>query len=198
MRGALITLLYVFILTPLSAEETDYPTDEDLAKHASEAAATIKGVIGDDWTLSVKERTITIESKFDIFRVYMISRPNLPPPLDSPTERLRKEAIAEKYVIRLRFERPLDREELIRRREERQKHADVLNFGASSKKTWSAAAEAYGKIQVPRYVLGFYQIYRELSESPGRQVYPLSALKEIGAAKQILDTTFNPMRTGND
>jgi len=192
-----VPLLCVALSVALAAEEGD-PFGVDLAKKAAEAAETIKEVIGDDWTVTVNGQIVTIESKFDVFRIFKMSRPTPVPPLDAPTSELLKEAIPQKYVFRLRFEKPIEREEFIRRRSERQKHADVLNFGAPSRTAWIEAAAEYVKIQVPHYRQGFYDIYSEPFESPSQHVYPLAAISKIGAVKNVLDTLFRPMRTGSD
>ena len=197
-RIVLLSSLGLFFTTILSADHFEFVTDEYLAKRATEDAESIKKLIGDDWTVSVEGGIITIESKFDIYHVAIMSRPSSPPPLDAGIERLRKEAFPKKYLIKLRYRKLIDEEEVIRRRNERQKHADVLNFGASGKTEWADAANAYLDIQVPRYRMGYHHIYRELYERPWIKVFPLDALKKVGAAKELLDTKFRRMRTGHD
>jgi hypothetical protein len=96
----------------------------------------------------------------------------------------------EKYLITLRFEKPISRELYVKAREERIAHADVLNFGASSMTDLSKAAAEYSKAQLPRYRGQGYSIYRALSESVGTGILPLGAVREIGAAKELIDTLF--------
>ena len=69
-------------------------------------------------------------------------------------------------------------------------NADVLNFGATSKTDWSEAVAEYSKAQLPRYRGDGCDIYRILSESPGTNILPLGAVREIGAAKELIDTLF--------
>ena len=50
---------------------------------------------------------------------------------DTDIEILKDETKPEKYVVELRYEKSLNKDEFIKRRNERQKYADVLNFGSS-------------------------------------------------------------------
>ena len=198
MRISLILFISLFCSKALFAEKDELVTDEYLAEQASMAAEMIKRYIGEDWAVSAKDNVVTIESKFDVYHVAMMSRPTSPPPMDAGPEILKKETRPEKYVIQLRYEKPLSKEELIRRRDERQKHADVLNFGAKSKQEWSDALRAYLDGNVPRYRAAWCQVYRKIPDSLGTQAFPLDSLRKVGAAKELLDSMLGRLRGGHD
>ena len=195
----LLFLLIGFVTSDLSpAEEQDKTVVDELATTAASVAKSLADIVGEDWIVSVKGRTISVESKFDVFNVIMISRSKAPPSPNASRDVLEKETYAQKYSVQLRFAEPLAHDEFIARRAERQKHADILNFGASGKGTWSEAVKGYTTIEVPRYKSWDCDIYRVTTETPGRQIYPLSVIGKIGALKEILDTQFGRERTGND
>lgn len=196
----LIHLLFfgLALASPMKGEETDFPSNAELEKFTDESAKKINEMIGSDWIVSAKGQTVTIESTFDIFSIPVAKISTSRSDADAAVERLQKEAQPQKYIIRLRFKKLLEREEFVRRRSEKQKHADVLTFGADTRTEWSEAAKAYNDIQLPQYREMFYDVYRELPESPVIQIYPLSALEKIGAAKEVLNTIFSPIRTGSD
>lgn len=184
------------LLSSLHAQD-DYPTAQHLADEANRLAAEFGSLLGKDWIVSANNNVITFRSTFDIYRVGMISRATPPPRLDASLGSVRKEAVAEKYTVKLRFEKPLSKEEFLKRRNLRQKSADVITLGAKSKFAWADAAKAYKDQKVPRYRLGFYDIYRDMSESPGSQIFPLSALKKIGSVKEVLDARLGRVHHGN-
>ncbi len=177
-------LLTLLIFCGVSAHAADYLLEDDRIR--------IKETLGSDWTATVRGSAIEITSTFEVFHVGIISR-IIPPPEFSeatPRETLLKETKPQRYIIRLEYGAPLSSKETLQRINERQRFADILNYGAHDKNDWEKAAEGFLKIRVPRYG----GIYRVLPDHPGTQIYPPSAVAKIGAAKELLDVIFRHIR----
>lgn len=177
-------LLTMLIFCGVSASAADFPLDEDRNR--------ITETLGPDWIAAVKGTSIEITSTFEVFHVGIISRIHPPPEFNDTISReiLLKEAKPERYVISLEYGTPLSSEETQQRIKERQRFADILNYGAHGKNDWEKATEGFLKIRAPRY----RGIYRILPDHPGTQIYPPSAVAKIGAAKELLDAIFRHIR----
>lgn len=177
-------LLTILIFCGVTATAADFPPDEDRIR--------ITETLGPDWIATVRGSSIEITSTFEVFHVGIISRITPSPEFNDSISRaiLLKEAKPERYVIRLEYGAPLSSEETQQRIKERQRFADILNYGAHGKNDWGKAAEGFLKIRVPRY----RGIYRILPDHPGTQIYPPSAVAKIGAAKELLDVIFRHIR----
>ena len=194
----LILLLFGATLAIIKADET---TDKaQLIRDVARDAVTLKELLNENWTVQAKGNEITLTSKFEVFIIGLVSRADLPPEFSDniPRKKLVGEAKPEKYVIHLRYEQQMAREELERKRNERQKAADVLNFGAKSKDDHQAAGNRYSEIEVPRYRSTFYDVYQKTPETPYAGIYPPKSVQKVGGAKEILATVLGKMLTGND
>ena len=185
------------------ARADDSPTNEDLADSAASDAKILGELLRENWTVQAKGNEIKLTSKFEIFHIGMVSRSGSPPEFSDGTPR--NELVAEtkprKYVIRLRYEKKISKEELQRRRIARQEAADVLMDGARTREGYQKAGDEYAKIRVPRYRSDFpisYHIFEDLTETPYAQIYPPKAVQKVGGAKEILAILLRRIRTGND
>lgn len=208
-RGLLSRLylsVFWFVLVGLSSCGILFSDDKRLDSERDvlsgcvlDAEASIRSAISEDWIVSVRGRVILLESKFKVYRIQSMARQYRMPELDSSTAVLEKEAVPEKYIIKLEFEESLSQDEFVRRRMKKRELVDVLNFGTTSSEDWRKAIADASKIRVPRYRLGYCDIYRVLeTEGVGRRIYPLDAISRIGAAKEILDALFKPMESEYD
>ncbi len=165
MKSILLLLLGA-TLSILNANDSTEKTqlNQDVALDAN----TLRELLRENWTVQSNNNEITLTSKFDVFIIGLVSRGSKAPEFSdkTPVKTLEAEAKPEKYVIHLRYEQQLPREELERRRIERQKAADVLNFGAASKEEHQSAGDRYSEIKVPCYRSGSYDVCKMTPETP--------------------------------
>ena len=198
----IIGLIWIVSLAVTKADEVE--DKADLIRHVVGYADTLKELLEENWTVEAKKNEIILTSKFDVFYVGLISpSPNdiIPEFSDKASlDLLKKASDPVKYVIRLRFEEPMSREELDRRRIERQKAADILNFGAKTKTEYSEAIQQYREIKIPTYSLNSlsYDIYQELPVAAGVGIFPPKAVQKIGGAKEILAVVLQKILTAHD
>jgi hypothetical protein len=194
-----LILLFVALMNAVAVAD-EFPTAGDLAKMAASDAKRMEKLLQEAWTVRVEGNEITLESKFEVFHISMISRSSAPPEFsnDTPRTRLMAETKPERYIIRLKYEKRIPKEELERRRNARQKAADILTHGAGSKDEYHEAGDQFAAIRVPRYQSNFCHIYEELPETPYGRFYPPKAVLKVGGAKEILATVLGRIRTGND
>ncbi len=195
---AVILLLLGATIAIMKADDSVDRTQ--LAREVASDADTLRGLLSEDWTVQSTENEITITSKFEVFLIGLVSRSDSAPKFSDDTSRktLVKETQPEKYVIHLRFEQPMSREEFERRRNERQKAADVLNFGAPTKDEHQAANDRYTEIEVPRYRTVFHDVFQKTPATTYAGIYPPKSLQKVGGAKEVIAAVLYPMRTGND
>ena len=158
MKKLLAMALSVFAPFCSSAEPSQPPIQEHIV--------LLSKLPFTDWTITKESSAVVLTSKFDVYFVGTISRPNSTPPFDenTPEEILRREGAPKKYVIRFEYGTRISREELERRLTERKPFADTLTHGASGKDTWSEAARRFEEIRVPRYDYFDFSIYRVLPQ----------------------------------
>jgi hypothetical protein len=92
----------------------------------------------------------------------------------------------------------MDRAEFDRRRAERQKAADVLNFGSETKEEYGLAEIKYREIKIPTYSPNFYDVFQELPVPATVGVHPPKAVQKIGGAKEILAVVLEKILTAHD
>ena len=73
----LVGVVLTFARVAIGAE---FPSP-DLGQEANAAAKMIRETIGNQWDVTVQDRTIQIESRCNIYRVSLISRASAPPDL---------------------------------------------------------------------------------------------------------------------
>jgi len=197
MKGIILLLLGTTI-SILNADDSTGKTqlNEDVARDAN----ILRNLLQDNWSVQSNDNEIILTSKFDVFIVGLVSRSSKAPEFSdkTPLKALEAEAKPEKYVIQLRYEKQMSRDELERRRIERQRAADVLNFGAKSKEEHQSAGDRYLEIKVPCYRSGSYDVFKMTPETPYAGVYPPKAVQKVGGAKEILSTVLQRLRTGSD
>ena len=174
--------------------------DSDFAEVAASDAKILGKLLKKNWTVLAKGNEVTLTSKFELFHIGMISRSAPRPDFSdkTPEAELLAETKPTRYVIRLRYEDKISKEELERRRTERQKAADILTHGARTKDAYGKAGVEYAKIRVPRYQSFSCHIYEELPDSPFGRFYPPKAVQKVGGAKEILSVLLGRIRSAND
>ena len=195
------TIILLLLGATLAVIKADDSVDKaQLTQDAARDARTLRELLNENWTVQSKENEITLTSKFEVFIIGLVSRSDLAPVFSDKTPRktLATETKPEKYVIHLRYEQRMSREEFERRRTERQKAADVLNFGAPTKDEHQAAGDRYAEIKVPRYRGISYDVYQKTPETPYAGIYPPKSVQKVGGAKEIIAAVLGQMRTGND
>ncbi len=156
-----------------------------------ETSEQLSKLLGKEWTISTSDTAIVVESTFDIWMVRMISRPNDPPKFVPSTgvEELSREAGREHYIIRLEYGPLVGRQEFEKLLLQRKQYSDVLAYG-TNKGDWNEALSKYGDLRVPRYQGSGFSIFRVTPDRPVLQVYPVSAVAKIGAAKELMDAVL--------
>jgi len=131
MKAAcLIWFLYFGLLSNLFAK-TEL-SEEDLAQYAKEVADKLRAAIWDEWDVTVQGNTVKVQSKFDIYWVKTEPQAFMPPPPLKPEatlEEVRSRSAPYQFIVKLRLEKPLTREEYLKRRNDRQMGADAFNIG---------------------------------------------------------------------
>lgn len=196
-----LILLLLGLTLPLAKTE-DHPDKDNLAHNVASYAEDFRGLLSDDWTVRAKGNEITLTSKFEVFIIGSISRPNAMPAFSDKTTRkeLLEETQPEKYTIILRFEERMPEEEYARMRQERQKAANLLTIGTKTKNESTDKLNLFVAHKMPRY-RDMYDVYEQLPcfvNGQGRQVYPPKALQKVGGAKEILATVLRQVLTAID
>lgn len=194
----LTLLLFGATIAIINAD--DFPDKADLAEFAAGEAATLSELLSDNWEVRATDKEITLTSKFEVFIINQSARSEAPPEFSdkTPREVLESEAKPTKYVIHLRYEKAMPPKEYAQRRQERQKLAYRLSWGAESKDEYVARYKQFDRLKMPRYRGLYYDIYEELPDERGAQVYPPMALQKVGGAKEILRVLLNQVVTDID
>ena len=196
------TIILLLLGATLAIMRADDSVDKaQLARDAARDADTLRELLNENWMVQSKENEITLTSKFEVFIIGLVSRGGgLAPKFSDkiPRKTLVMETKPEKYVIHLCYEQRMSREEFEHRRIERQKAADVLNYGAKSKEEHQSAVDRYAEIKIPRYRSDSFDVYQKTPERPNVGIYPPKSVQKVGGAKEILAAILGQIRTGND
>jgi hypothetical protein len=98
--------------------------------------------------------------------------------------------VEENYVIELRFQPLLMREEYEKLKLDRKPFETIVNEGARSKDEWWKGVVEYQRHKVPIYFTDKYSVFAEKSDNYPTKVYPEIAVSERKQVVASLDTLF--------